>query len=422
MLLWLSHRDLQQTALQQYLEDGLLLASTVEQQVGFFGALPDTVVVEGILSRALQQRPQYTQLILHGPDGQMVARVFTETPSQPLHRLDEHLQRALESGTGSYHIEEILVSGATVRYLEIASPIMIGGRVGAALGSYRPLAQADLLVNELMREAMVAGPTGIGVLLVILFVGIHAIVLRRVRRLEEVSRQLAAGDYQRQVAISGRDELAALGETFNQMARSVDASMKKEKTLHAQLIALYEQSQHLATTDGLTGLCNHREFQRRLGDEIERSQRYQHPFALLLIDIDHFKRVNDQRGHLTGDALLRDLAETICRGIRTIDVAARYGGEEFAVILPETSLEGARVVAERLRAQAATPRIIGPAGQQLACSISIGVATYPVDANRKERLIDAADKALYYAKYAGRNRVKTHQEFLRADFTQPAPT
>jgi diguanylate cyclase (GGDEF)-like protein len=180
---------------------------------------------------------------------------------------------------------------------------------------------------------------------------------------------------------------------------------------------LYQHSQLLASTDGLTGLYNHREFQQRLSVESERSQRYGHSLSLLLVDIDHFKRVNDQHGHPAGDTLLKELAETIRTSIRTMDVAARYGGEEFVVILPETPSEGAVVVAERLRRQIADRRVVAVSGQSLTCSVSIGVATYPVDAQQKERLIDAADKALYHAKYAGRNTVKTHQQFLQTDFT-----
>jgi diguanylate cyclase (GGDEF)-like protein len=183
---------------------------------------------------------------------------------------------------------------------------------------------------------------------------------------------------------------------------------------------LYEQSQELAVTDGLTGLFNHREFQLRLGNEIERNQRYGHPFSLLLIDIDCFKQVNDQHGHLAGDAVLKVLAEAIKGSIRTIDIASRYGGEEFAVILPETSLAGALVVAEQIRGHVAGLRIPAPLGQPLSRTVSVGVATAPEDANRREQLIDAADKALYLAKFTGRDRVRSYQEYLQTKQASPA--
>jgi diguanylate cyclase (GGDEF)-like protein len=183
---------------------------------------------------------------------------------------------------------------------------------------------------------------------------------------------------------------------------------------------LYEQSQELAVTDGLTGLFNHREFQRRLGNEIERNQRYGHPFSLLLIDIDYFKQINDQHGHLAGDVVLKVLAEAIQGGIRTIDIASRYGGEEFAVILPETGLAGALVVAEQIRGHVAGLRIPAPSGQPLSRTVSIGVATVPEDADRREQVIDAADKALYLAKFAGRDRVKSYREFMQTQLASPA--
>ena len=112
---------------------------------------------------------------------------------------------------------------------------------------------------------------------------------------------------------------------------------------------MFEEMEHRARTDFLTGLPNHRSFQTTLSTELGRAQRHNHPLSLLIIDLDFLKEVNDKFGHPTGDMVIRAIAETICKGCREFDVAARYGGEEFTVILPETPLEDASRVAERIR-------------------------------------------------------------------------
>ena len=118
---------------------------------------------------------------------------------------------------------------------------------------------------------------------------------------------------------------------------------------------LFDQTERLATTDGLTGLTNHRAFQERLDDHLAQAQRYGKRVSLLLCDIDHFKSVNDTYGHPAGDAVLRGVARTLAKEARTTDVVARYGGEEFAIVMPETDAAGAMVIAERIRALGMTP-------------------------------------------------------------------
>jgi diguanylate cyclase (GGDEF)-like protein len=164
---------------------------------------------------------------------------------------------------------------------------------------------------------------------------------------------------------------------------------------------LFEEMEHKARTDYLTGLLNHRFFQTALGTELTRAQRHNHPLSLLLVDLDHLKDVNDRFGHPAGDAVIREVAETIRMTCRNFDFAARYGGEEFAVILPETPLEGAIQTAERIRERISLIEFSG-VGHVTA---SIGIANYPVNALGKEDLIRVADRALYIAKNNGRNRV-----------------
>ncbi len=174
---------------------------------------------------------------------------------------------------------------------------------------------------------------------------------------------------------------------------------------------VFEKTLLSAITDGLTGLYNHRYFQDRLEEELERSQRYGQPSALLMIDLDDFKCYNDANGHIAGDVLLADVAKLIRKTVRKVDVVARYGGEEFAVILPATKKKGALIIAHRLCQKTANSKFPNQEVMpRKAITISMGLAVYPDDAKDKAKLIDMADKALYHAKKAGKNQVYSYGE------------
>ena len=163
---------------------------------------------------------------------------------------------------------------------------------------------------------------------------------------------------------------------------------------------------HLAITDYLTDVLNRRAFFEMAVPEFERSKRYHHPLAFLLIDVDNFKKVNDTYGHLVGDQVLENMARTCQQALREVDTLARYGGEEFVVMLPETDREGARQAGERLRQQVekcSVPSRLGPVN----VTISLGAAVFDPDGEvvTIDRLLGEADQALYRAKQAGRNRV-----------------
>jgi len=164
-----------------------------------------------------------------------------------------------------------------------------------------------------------------------------------------------------------------------------------------------ERVKQMAYRDGLTGLFNRRHFETRVAEEISRAQRYGQPISLLMIDIDHFKLVNDDFGHLLGDDVLRQAAALFLRQLRKVDIVCRYGGEEFAVILPSTSLSSAVLVAEKLRRaveQHSFPGVPRPV------SVSIGVAEMQDAALGRDALVRPADEQLYQAKQGGRNRVE----------------
>ena len=172
---------------------------------------------------------------------------------------------------------------------------------------------------------------------------------------------------------------------------------------------LYRKMETMATTDGLTGLTNHRTFQNRFEDLLQRAQRHGHKVALLLCDIDHFKKVNDNYGHPIGDEVLRRVAKVLTEVPRKIDVPARYGGEEFAVLLDNVDVAQAKAVAERIRIEISKVVVETEKGP-LSVTESIGVAAFPDDGNDRATLVERADLALYHAKHAGRNRVVTWAE------------
>ncbi|MBI3575124.1 MAG: diguanylate cyclase, partial [Gammaproteobacteria bacterium] len=177
---------------------------------------------------------------------------------------------------------------------------------------------------------------------------------------------------------------------------------------------LYGQTKEQARTDALTGLYNRREFELRLAEEHRRAARYAKPYALMMLDIDHFKQINDTYGHPAGDAVLKTLADILRKQLRDVDVAARYGGEEFVVVFPEIGGGAAKPVAERVRrAVAATPFRL-PDGREIGVTVSIGVSCYPNCAGTPQEVVDRADQALYVAKEAGRNRVVLYRELLKA--------
>ncbi len=171
--------------------------------------------------------------------------------------------------------------------------------------------------------------------------------------------------------------------------------------------------EELATHDGLTGLYNHRTFHALLADEMVRTDRFGRQLSLLMLDIDHFKRVNDTHGHQAGDAILRGLSALLERQARAIDHVCRYGGEEITVILPETDTAAAMNIAERLRAAIERQPFDIGGGKTVGITVSIGVATYPQQVDALEKLVKAADTAMYAAKQGGRNRAARYEPAMK---------
>lgn len=197
-------------------------------------------------------------------------------------------------------------------------------------------------------------------------------------------------------------DLSLLEIIAPQVALALERSEWQEKAAQFQLMSI---------TDPLTGLPNRRYLEERLSEEVNRSKRYDHHLSFLMIDIDDFKLYNDRNGHQAGDLALQMTAHALKVALRSADVAARYGGEEFCILLPQTSLAEARVIAERVREKIEVTSFPHAKSQPLgAVTISTGISTLSKTVDSAEQIIWAADRALYEAKDEGKNRIRFYQE------------
>ena len=204
--------------------------------------------------------------------------------------------------------------------------------------------------------------------------------------------------------------LLALGRTelppFNALGLELLQTLAFQLTSVLERALLLSDLERLALTDGLTGLYNYRHFQERYREEVNLCRRYQHPLAIMLIDLDGFKQVNDTYGHLEGDYLLVQLADVLRNTLRNTELIARYGGDEFVVLLPSTNLQGAIAAANRVLQAVRETRFMDTLGEpRFHITLSIGVAAYPDSTPNPVELLEKADEALETAKRSGRNRV-----------------
>jgi diguanylate cyclase (GGDEF)-like protein len=254
------------------------------------------------------------------------------------------------------------------------------------------LVVAELPADEAFREVnRLRNMTLLVVLVVLGVVGLAAWhlahhIVRPLDSLTAGATKVASGDLSVDLPITGGGEVAYLTKVFNNMVARVRESR--------------QELERLSITDSLTGLYNRRHLMSSLEQEVRRVKRQGGTFALLMMDIDHFKRFNDTHGHQAGDDALIGVAGAIRGSLREVDWAARYGGEELVAVLPDTELDGAVEVAERIRSRLADTEFSGE-----KITLSIGVATFPDCGDTPEALIASADAALYQAKREGRDRV-----------------
>jgi diguanylate cyclase (GGDEF)-like protein len=274
----------------------------------------------------------------------------------------------------------------------------------------------DEIYAEIMRIRILTLLICLGLLLAI---GLAAYVLgltivRPLGRLTHGAAKVAAGDLEVKLPVVSGGEVGFLTEAFNNMVARLRQGQEELATINGILTEKNKELQVLSITDSLTGLHNRKHFMEALAGEVARSRRLKHPFAVMMIDTDNFKKYNDTLGHQVGDALLKKLGAIFTGSLRNVDCASRYGGDEFIVLLPGVKKGGAFEVAERIRGLVAAMTMSDDAGA-VAATVSIGVAAFPEHGDTPEAIIASADSALYHAKRNGRNRVVIASRDLQPD-------
>jgi diguanylate cyclase (GGDEF)-like protein len=221
----------------------------------------------------------------------------------------------------------------------------------------------------------------------------NRVLVRPILNISRSTAGIAQGNLQQNVVVSSNDELGSLAGDINRMAQSLDG--------------LYKRLEDLAKTDVLTGLMNRRAFEEQALREVDAAKRYRRRFTVAMVDVDHFKAVNDNYGHAVGDAVLQWVADKCRETLRASDTCFRFGGEEFVLLLQEADGDRAWLTAERCRAALeAQPCVVE--GHSITVTASFGVASFSDDGTQVAELLEHADSALYAAKRAGRNRVMAY--------------
>ena len=215
-----------------------------------------------------------------------------------------------------------------------------------------------------------------------------AMLIRPIMAISRSAEGLAAGDLKHKIPVYANDEIGSTARSINVMAESLDR--------------LYGELRILANTDQLSGLMNRHSLESVMSHELSRLKRDATSMAVVVLDIDHFKRINDTYGHAVGDQVIKMIADACTRNLRQSDYCFRYGGEEFLLLLAAAGVEQPQVAVERLREEIARARL-NVAGQEIQVTASFGIACYPTDGDNQDTLIQRADEALYAAKQRGRN-------------------
>ncbi len=225
-------------------------------------------------------------------------------------------------------------------------------------------------------------------------------------RLTAGAMNVAGGDLDVELEVSGRDELSYLTRVFNNRVQRLNEGREEIDAVNRKLREQNRELQVLSSTDPLTGLYNRQHLNGKLRSLLRSSQATNQPFAVMMLDLDSFKQLNDRHGHLAGDQALKLIAEHMRETLRASDYAARFGGEEFVVLLPKVGPERAQELAERLR-QAVEDTPLQLHDEEVHVTTSVGIAVFPTDGEDPDTLINRADEALYVAKSEGRNRCVT---------------
>jgi diguanylate cyclase (GGDEF)-like protein len=281
--------------------------------------------------------------------------------------------------------------------------------------------------QSISKIILVCGST----ILLILSIFLIRNALKPVSHLTDTATAIASGDLTRRATIKNEDEIGLLSKAFNSMTSKLQSIIlsQQDQTVHLEKMntvlegeianrkLIEAQLRDLAEIDSLTHIPNRRKLDLFLENEMHRAKRFGRPLSLIMLDLDHFKQVNDRHGHGIGDEVLKSVARLVSNSVRDIDLFARYGGEEFAIVCTETDLNGACVLAEKVR-QTVENHAFTPVEQ---VTISLGVAEY-MPGESIDSVLKRADQGLYEAKNKGRNRVATTGEFTAGSHSFDADT
>ena len=361
----------------------MVLAVPIRQADGrFLGAFTAKLnlrTVAELLQRLAPDDPQDVYLITD--QGKLIIRSRVSSADLMRTRLPETTTRALLDREGQI----VMYKRADGR--DVVGALRRVPRLGWAAVAELPQAAALREVGRL-RNATVLMIAALLAAVGLMAYVLGRLIVRPLERLTAAAAKVAGGDLSVDLPAGGAGEVGYLTHVFNTLVARL-----RERESQAEL-------ERLSVTDALTGLYNRRYLMGTLASEAQRSRRLRRPFSVLLADVDHFKQYNDTQGHPAGDAALTKIADILRKQTRAVDCVARYGGEEFLIVLLETTVATAALVAERIRARVASEEFAGG-----SMTLSVGVAECPSHGDTPETLIASADAALYEAKGAGRDRV-----------------
>lgn len=302
----------------------------------------------------------------------------------------------------------------------VGQPIKLGNQILGAVAVGLSTHELDEKIGTLTRQSILLA-------MITLMIGITLSfwlgrqITNPLRTLADIASEMAGSDMLVRVDLPAQDEVGQLGRALNQMTDSIqrreqelrELASSLERTVAERTDELRLQNERLeqiAITDSLTGIYNRRFFYDLAKKEVARAKRYGNPLSVVILDADHFKRMNDTYGHLIGDQILINLAKLCQENIRSLDIIARYGGEEFVILMPEVSCADAQKSAERLRKLVAETSMV-TGGLNVMMTVSLGVACWDgANVLDFDALLARADRALYQSKESGRNRVSVWQE------------
>lgn len=289
-------------------------------------------------------------------------------------------------------------------------PVEVDGRTVAYFSPQGQINYSDMDFGYLsaMREALTYGVAAAALLTLVLGWIFGNRLSGALRRLTSAVEAVSDGELKQHVVVKSRDEVGVLAAAFNRMSDEIVRSHTDLRESHDQIRRQAEQLKELSIRDALTKLHNRRYFDEQARQLLEMAVRYDHPFSVMIGDIDFFKKINDKFSHAMGDAVLKQVAEILRGSIRASDIVARYGGEEFVIAFPETPLQQAAAVCEALRVKIEEYpwHELNP---DLKVTMSMGLNA-DIHLGSVDAMLTSADGLLYYAKNAGRNRVCTKLE------------